>query len=491
MGTRFVRHAINLLFLMALLSGGVALAQQGGDEEALLSHVSDIWKGDLDGMFERGFVRVLTTYNPLYFAYNGIEQRGLLVETAQALEQYLNKHYGNKGRRLQVLLMAVSRDALFERLAAGQGDIAAANLTITPTRQKLVNFSDPLYPGVSELVITGPSAPNIASFDDLAGTQVHVRRSSSYFEHLAALNESRRQQNQAVIPVREADELLEDHDLLEMVNAGILPAVIVDSHKAALWAQVFENIEVHQDLAVHSGLSIAWAVRKDAPQLMRAVNSFVKTARKGTLLGNVLIKRYLTSTEWIQNVRDDNSRTRYAETIDIIQRYAERYDFDWLMIAAQGYQESKLDQRKRSPVGAVGIMQILPSTAADPNVNIPDIHDPEQNVHAGVKYLRFIRERYFSAPEIDSLDQVLFSFAAYNAGPANITRARSKAAAMGFDANRWFGHVEVAASRTISREPVIYVRNIYKYYVAYKHIEDIREERKTVLGAASHGSQLH
>jgi membrane-bound lytic murein transglycosylase MltF len=481
----FVRYAINVLLLMILLAAGMAVAQQLSDEQALLSHVNDSWTGDLDGMFERGFVRVLTTYNPIYFSYDGIEQRGLAVESAQALEKYLNEYYGKKGERLQVLLMPVPRDELLERLAAGKGDIAAANLTITPARQDLVNFSDPLYPEVSELVVTGPSAPNVASFDDLAGTGVHVRKSSSYFEHLTALNESRSKDNKPRIPVYEADELLEDHDLLEMVNAGILPAVIVDSHKAALWAQVFENIEVHQDLAVLSGISIAWAVRKDAPQLIEAVNGFVKTARKGTLLGNVLINRYLTNTEWVENVLDKTSLNRHEKTIDIIKRYAKRYDFDWAMIAAQGYQESKLNQRKRSPTGAVGIMQILPSTAADPNVSIPDIHDAEQNVHAGVKYLRFIRERYFSAPEIEPLDQVLFSLAAYNAGPANIAEARNKAAAMGLDANRWFGHVEVAASRTIGQEPVIYVRNIYKYYVAYKHIDEIRQQRQTIVTGSS------
>jgi len=482
---RFVQYAINVLLLMTLVAAGVAVAQQPSDEQALLSHVNDPWQGDLDGMLERGFIRFLTTYNPIYFSYDGIEQRGLAVEAAHALEKHLNKYYGKKDKRLQVLLMPVSRDELFERLVAGKGDIAAANLTITPARQDLVNFSDPLYPEVSELVITGPSARNIASFDDLARTEVHVRKSSSYFEHLKAFNESRSKRNRPGIPVHEADELLEDHDLLEMVNAGLLPAVIVDSHKAELWAQVFENVEVHEDLAVHSGLSIAWAVRKDAPRLMEAVNGFVKTAHKGTLLGNVLIKRYLTNTEWIENVREEKSTKRYEDTIDIIKRYADRYDFDWLMIAAQGYQESRLDQRKRSPVGAVGIMQILPSTAADPNVNIPDIHDPEQNVHAGVKYLRFIRERYFSAPEIKPLDQVLFSLAAYNAGPANIAQARNKADAMGFDANRWFGHVEVAASRTVSREPAIYVRNIYKYYVAYKHIEEIRQQRHTIINGSS------
>jgi membrane-bound lytic murein transglycosylase MltF len=479
---KVVRHVISVVLMGTLVSTGAAIAQQSGGEQALLSHVNDPWKGDLDSMFERGFVRLLTTYNPIYFTYDGMAQRGLAVEAAHALEKYLNAHYGEKSRRVQVLLIPVSREQLLQRLRDGKGEIAAANLTITPRRRDQVNFSDPLYPGVSELVVTGPAAPDISSFDELAGTEVYVRKSSSYFEHLTALNASRKQRSRDVIRIHEADERLEDHDLLEMVNAGVIPAVIVDSHKAALWEQVFENIEVHPDMVVHSGLSIAWAVRKDAPKLLEAVDGFVKTARKGTLLGNVLIKRYMTNTDWVENVRDEDSQKRYEDTVDIIKRYAERYDFDWLMITAQGYQESRLNQRKRSPAGAVGIMQILPSTAADPNVDIRDIRDAEQNVHAGMKYLRFIRDRYFSAPEIEPLDQVLFSLAAYNAGPATINQARNKATEMGFDANRWFGHVEVAASRTIGQEPVVYVRNIYKYYVAYRNFEEIRHERATILG---------
>lgn len=314
----------------------------------------------------------------------------------------------------------------------------------------------------------------------MASTEIHVRRSSSYFEHLSALNQTRKEAGQAEIPLVEADELLEDYDLLEMVNAGLIPAVVVDSHKAALWAQVYENIKVHDGLSIHSGGSIAWALRKDSPQLLETVNAFVKDLRKGTLLGNILLKRYLGSTNWIDNVRSREAQDRYEATIDLIRTYAEKYDFDGLMVAAQGYQESKLDQRKRSRAGAVGIMQVLPSTAADSNVNIPNIEEAEANVHAGVKYLRFLRNRYFDSAEIPPLDQVLFSFAAYNAGPANIAKARKRAVKMGLDPNRWFGQVEIAAAKTISQEPVIYVRNIYKYYVAYKQIAEIRENREAL-----------
>ena len=285
--------------------------------------------------------------------------------------------------------------------------------------------------------------------------------------------------------MHEADERLEDYDLLDMVNVGVIPAVIVDSHKAKLWAQIFEKIKVHEDLAVNTGGAIAWAMRKNSTKLMKVVNGFVKKRRKGTLTGNILIKRYLGSTKWMDNVLSDKGRAKYQKTIGIIERYSDRYDFDWLMIAAQGYQESKLDQSKRSHVGAVGIMQVMPTTASDKNVNIDNIEKAGPNVHAGVKYLRFLRDRYFSGEELDPVDRVLFSFAAYNAGPAKIARARKKAASMGFDSNQWFNHVEVAAAKTISREPVVYVRNIYKYYVAYRRLEEMRAAREAALESSN------
>ncbi|MGD8377654.1 MAG: transglycosylase SLT domain-containing protein, partial [Acidobacteriota bacterium] len=279
-------------------------------------------------------------------------------------------------------------------------------------------------------------------------------------------------------------EYLEDYDLLDLVNSGILPAVIVDSHKAALWERVFPEIEVHEDLVVHAGSQIAWAVRKDAPELLASVNAFAATARKGTLLGNMMLRRYLGETDWIENVLSDESRRRYESTIEIIRRYADEYDFDWLMIAAQAYQESRFDQAKRSPAGAVGIMQLLPTTAADPAVGIPDISTIENNVHAGVRYLHWLREQYFSDESIAPLDQVLFSFAAYNAGPGAVARARRRARQLGFDPDRWFGHVEIGMYRAVSGEPAAYVRNIYKYYIAYRRLEETgaarREAREAV-----------
>lgn len=452
---------------MPLSGDGEGADPENIDEAAMLALVDKPWTGDLNGMIERGFIRVLTVHNPLFFAMDGIAERGLDVEMGRHLEAWLRKTYAGKAAaRLHVVMIPTPRDQLLPRLLAGRGDIAMANLTITPERSKLVDFSIPTYRDVSELFVTGPRAPEIETIEDAPRTLILVRRSSSYYEHLQKLNDIRWADDLPPLRVRPADERLEDFDLLQMVDAGLIPAIVVDSHKAKFWAQVFDHIKVHENIAVNEGGSIAWAMRKGSPKLMEAVNGFLRKNRQGTLVGNMLLERYLGDAERMDSALIGEDREQYDEILDIIRRYSEQYGFDWRMIAAQGYQESGLNQSRRSHAGAVGVMQVLPRTAADPNVGIPDISTPEANIHAGVKYLRFLRDRYFESEDIRPLDRVLFSLAAYNAGPANVAKARRRAVKMGFDRNKWFGHVEVAAARSISREPVVYVRNIYKYYVA-------------------------
>jgi membrane-bound lytic murein transglycosylase MltF len=452
-------------------------------EDALIELAQKPWTGDLNAMVQRGFVRMLTTYNPLLFSYNSIDQRGFAVELSREFERFLSGKLGEKARRLTVIPIIVPRDGLIPELLAGRGDFVAANMTITPERTKLVAFSEPFFPDVSELVVTGPAAPAVRSFDELVDVGVHLRRSSSYFEHLSRLNEKRQTAGKPPVPIDPADEVLEDYDLLEMVDVGIIPAVIVDSHKAGLWGQVFGNIRLHEDLTVNTGGNIAWAMRKESPDLLRAANEFNRVIRKGSLLGNLLIGRYL-NPKWIDNVSKPEARSRFQSVSKLMQEYSDRYGFDWLMVAALGYQESKLDQSKRSPAGAVGIMQLLPSTAADPKIGINDIHLADRNVHAGVKYLNVLREVYFNDSAISALDRVLLSFAAYNAGLGNISRARAWAKKRGLDPDRWFGHVEVAAARTISREPVTYVRNIFKYYVTYKKLEQAAGAHRAAKAAS-------
>ena len=477
---RFLSPFIVYLALLTMPFSGGNLLAASGEQDKTIEYVNKPWSGDLDGITEQRFLRILTVHNPLFFNFDGARQWGIVAELAKLYEDHLAEEIG-RVRSPTVVVIPVGRDELIPGLIEGRGDLVMGNLTITPERQKLVDFGPPLHPNIDEFVITGPAAKNVASFDDLVKTGLYLRRSSSYFEHLQTLNSERKAQGQPLIPITEADENLEDFDLLDMVNAGVLQAIVVDSHKAAFWEQIFDKIVVHRDLSVHSGNQIAWAVRKDSPRLMKSITAFAKTVKKGTLLGNIVMNRYLGNTRWLETALASEDRKRYEETIEIIKRYAGQYEIDWLIIAAQAYQESRFDQDKRSPAGAVGVMQVLPTTAADKAVGIPDISTLENNIHAGVKYLNWLRKTYFSDPAISPLDQVLFSFAAYNAGPGNMRRARRRTEKLGFDPNRWFGNVEIGMYRAVSGEPASYVRNIYKYYVTYQGVEKSRQARDKAL----------
>lgn len=461
------------------ISGSLALAQQldpvGAEilteteraEDALTAAILAPRTGDLSGMVERGFVRIGVGNEPVFFSYDGPEQEGLSVDSAHEFEKRLRATLGEAAATLTVTLAPLPRDRMIDALIEGRVDILAANLTITPARLERVAFCTPTLKNVSEIVVTGPAAPKVETIEDLSTAPLHVRPSSSYHEHLAALNAERRAADRDPIPLVAVDENLEDYDLAELVDVGVIPAIVMDDHKARLYAQIFENIRLHPEIAIHAGGEIAWAVRKGSPELTAAVDAYQTRAAKGTEIGNILFRRWLKSPERVRNAIAPGEEAKFEETIGFIRQHAGAYDLDPILIAAQGYQESRLDQSARSSAGAVGIMQLLPSTAADPSVGIADISTADRNIEAGVKYLRFLRSRYFSAPGLGALDRELLSFAAYNAGPGAIRKARARTEAMGLDPDVWFGNVEIAAAKTISREPVVYVRNILKYYTAY------------------------
>ncbi len=460
------------------------------DEEQLLRRASASYKdlgldrvemGDLDEMIARRVIRALVTYSETFYFLDGPNQRGVSYESFKMFEDELNKELDTGNLKVYVVLVPVSRDQLLPALAEGLGDIAAAGLTITPERQRQVDFSDPFMTDVNEIVVTGPSAPPLESLDDLAGQQIYVRQSSSYYDSLQGLNRTFEDAGKPLMILKAAEEYLEDEDLLEMVDASLIPIIVVDEYKAEFWDQIFENITLHPTLAVRDRGAIAWAFRKNSPQLAEVVNRFVARNKKGTLMGNILLKRYLKDTKYVTNALAGEDRVRFDKTVDLFEKHSDQYGFDYLMMVAQGYQESRLDQSLVSHRGAVGIMQLLPSTAADKSVGIPDIHNADNNVQAGIKYMRWIRETYFNDDAIDERNKTLLSFASYNAGPNRIRRIRAKASERGLDPNEWFRNVEVVAAEEIGRETVQYVSNIYKYYAAYRLVMDEldRKQRKT------------
>ncbi|KAA3628693.1 MAG: lytic transglycosylase F, partial [Proteobacteria bacterium] len=408
-----------------------------------------VWTGDLDGMIERRQIRVLVVHNKLFYFLDGGHQRGATYETFTEFERFVNKLSDKGKRKIHVVFIPVTRNELLPALASGRGDIAAANLTITPDRLELVDFADPHLEGVAEIVVTHKDEDDVDSVEALSGRTLYVRPSSSYYQSVLALNEHLESLDKEPLELVLVDGSLEDGDLLEMVNAGLLPLVIVDSHKAAMWAQVFPDIIVHDNVSLREDSKIAWAFRKGSPKLEQALNRFVAEHRKGTLFGNIVFDRYLQNNEWIKNPLAEAERRRLDSMVDLFKHYGDRYDFDWLMLAALAYQESRLDQSKRSEAGAIGVMQMLESTASDPQVDIDNIHKLENNIHAGTKYLHVLQQTYLDDPGIDPLNKTLLTFASYNAGPSRSRAIRTESAENGFDPNRWFNHVEVLVARYV------------------------------------------
>ena len=470
----FVIQVVSFVFLNVIETRAV---------ESLM-HLDEKWTGDFDGMVKRHKIRVLTPYSETFYFLDGAKQAGITYEGMKIFEKWLNKELGKKHIRVRVVIIPTPRHRLLPGLVEGRGDIAAGNLTITPGRSRIVDFSDPFAQGAKEIVLAAKEASVLKSLDDLAGKEIVVRPSSSYFDSLKRLNKQFKKAGKKPMNLVQADEYLEDEDLMEMANAGMISFIIVDEHKVAPWRKAFANLRVYPDLTVRTGGELAWAFRKKSPQLKKIINQHVAGHKQGTKLFNIITKRYLERTQGIKNALTEGELQRFSEADEFFIKYAAQYNFDWLMVAALAYQESRIDQNQSSPAGAIGVMQMLPSTAKDPNVNLPNIQDMETNIHAGVKYLRFLRDRYFEKESMDDVNKMFFTMASYNAGPAKVTRLRKKAQTAGFDPSVWFQNVEIVAARQIGQETVQYVSNIYKYYTAYRLIINklnLKEEKKKAI----------
>ena len=482
---RWVRLGCVCLAIAAAGTRSVIQAQTAGSEKSPQSAPVQApalkvgpWTGDLDEMLKRRYLRALVAYSKTeYYVVKGV-QHGSSYEYLKAFEETLNRKYPPKEKNLRfhVVFIPVPRDQLLARLAAGRGDLAVGAITVTPERLKIADFSDPLATGVREIAVTGPKSPELHTVDDLSGQDVYVRKSSSYWEHLEALNEKLKSQRKAIVKLRPAPEDLEDEDLLEMLNAGLVPIVVMDAYLPKLWGKIYTDIHANPDVVVSEGGTIAWGMRKNSPKLMSTVNDFVKTHKLGTTFGNTVVSRYELSAKPLRNAVSADELKKFQETVALFQKFSSQYSLDYLLMMAQGYQESTLNQEAKSKVGALGIMQLMPATGEQ--MKVGDVHQLEANIHAGVKYIRFMVDKYFANEPMTDTNKILFAFAAYNAGPGRIHALRQEAASKGLDPNVWFDNVEMIAASRIGMETVTYVANIYKYYVAYKLVSQAEEEKK-------------
>jgi membrane-bound lytic murein transglycosylase MltF len=433
--------------------------------------------GDFDGMKQRRMIRVLVVYNKTnYFIDKGMP-RGITTEAFKMFEDHINQKYKTKNLRIHVVLIPVRRDALADLLLSGKGDVIAANATVTTERLEKADFSAPVLRNVSEIVVSGPASQPVASAEELSGKEVFVRKGSIFAESVEKLNADLKKQGKAEAKVRWAPEALEDEDLLEMLNAGLVKYVVVDDFLARFWAQVLPKVQLNTGAVLRKDSDIAWAMRKGSPLLKAELDEFIAKYPEGSAARNMLFAKYLKNTKFVKNAASKDEMQKFEQTVNFFKDYGDKYDMDYLLMAAQGYQESRLDQNAKSQVGAVGVMQVMPATGAD--MKVGDISQTEPNINAGVKYMRFMVDQYFANEPMDKLNKGLFAFAAYNAGPGRIQSLRKEAEKKGLDPNKWFNNVEIVASQRIGRETVTYVSNIYKYYIAYKlATEDMAERRK-------------
>jgi membrane-bound lytic murein transglycosylase MltF len=423
--------------------------------------------GDLDVMLKRRLIRALVIINPIGFFYDKGMPKGAMYETLDAFQKFANQKFKTGKLPITVAFIPMRADQIEKALTEGAGDIVAYGVVVTPEREKQVVFSTPFLTDVKQIIVTGSDFGAAVTLQDLGGKEVYVNPLTTYYQNLQMANETLKKSGKTPISIKAADKNLTDDDLVQMVNAGLIPATVTIQQRADLWSQVLPNVHPHPDLVIASGQNLALAIRRNNPQLKQLVDEFMETHKIGSSFGNTLLRRYLQNTKWIKNSTSSAEMMKFQQNAAIFKKYAGEYDFDVLMIAAQAYQESLLDQSKKNPSGAVGIMQVIPKYAAASPINIPDVGTAETNIHAGVKMLRNMEDNYFKDPQIDRLNKTLFLFASYNAGPNRIAGLRKKAPGLGLDPNVWFGNVELVAAKEIGQETITYVSNIYKYYIAY------------------------
>ena len=462
----------------AFASHGQAPAAPAKPRAMKIENVTEAkFTGDFDTMLERRRIRVLVPYSrTLYFNDKGT-QRGLTADLMREFEQHLNRKFAKQlGKRpITLIMVPTTRDEMFNEVAGGLADIAAGNLSITEARLKQVDFAYlPDLPGMNEVIATGPKSPPVNSIDDLAGKTIHVRKVVSYRKTVEDLNQRFVKEGKPPMKIVDLPDALEDEDKLEMLGVGLLDFVVVDDWKGKIWAQVLKDVKVREDLVLKKDVKVGWAIRKDSPLLRAEIEDFMRQARKVSSL-QARHGLALSRAKKFRNNTTEAEAKRFNETLDLFRKYGARYGFDPVMLAAQGYQESQLNQGAKSHVGAIGIMQVMPATGAE--LKVGDISVAEHNVHAGTKYMDQLMTKYFQDAKFSESNRPLFAFASYNAGPGRISQMRKEAARRGLDPDKWFNNVEIVTAEKVGIETTTYVRNIYKYYVAYTLMMQTRAEQ--------------
>lgn len=461
-----------------------------------LSRIREPHVDDLPEMLRRRTIRVLTTYAPSTYFISYGQSYGFEYRLLKDYEAHLNRRpvYGKLPTIVEFI--PIPENLLISSLNAGIGDIVAAGTRITPERSSKVDFTIPYLGSVSEVLVSYAKASPINRIDDLSNRRIHVQPGWESSKTLRRINARLLVRNLPPPQIIETNTILSSEDILELINSGIFELSIAESHISHVWAATLPNIVIHELPEISEHTPIAWMVRKNNPELKASLNRFLLNRRRGSHFGNIYYRQYFKQTKLINHPLAPTDHAKFSRYVPLFRKYGARYGFDWMLLAAVAYQESEMNHNRRSPSGAVGLMQVMPTTAKDTSIGIRNINTPENNVHAAAKYLALLRDVYFADPAIRPHDRIGLILAAYNAGPNRIQQCRRLAVKLGYNPNKWYQHTEIAAKRLIGSETVRYVSNIGKYYLAYslghtmeclkaQHIEALKSRRKPVKSEPS------
>ena len=488
-----IAYSVGALVFVALMNG-LVFGQKGEiakderenlEADILIETYFTKRTGDLPEMLKHNRIRALVVPSrSTYFLDEKGQPRGIDYELLKGWEKILNKGRKKGTSPITIIFIPVTLEELGDALLEGRGDIAGITL-LTPDRANEFAYATPIFKNIQEVVVTARSGPVISTLEELSGLEVYVVSGSAQFESLAALNERFAKQGLAPIKIVQAEPYVSDENLLELIHGGMIPAAVVPDAFAKLWARVFKNLVIHENIPVTSGMKAAWAVRKENPQLLDKLNEAIASVlKKNKRAFERDFSQYFKTARWIQNPFVKGSK---FELSTHFEREAAAFGMDRLQLMAQGFQESSLNPKAKSPYGAVGIMQLLPSTAEW--LGVMNYGEVEGNIHAGAKYMARLMKRYAKVPEISEDNRFFFALAAYNAGPGRVRKYRKRAPKLGYDPNKWFGNVERVALRSGNLETVMYVRNILNYTMAYKSAYERSLRRRDVKGDKKEVSQ--
>jgi membrane-bound lytic murein transglycosylase MltF len=451
--------AFALLFSLQVNFALPARAEDGNASNRLSTHINKVEQGDLDRIIKARYLRVLTTRNPYdYYVHQG-EMKGIQYEMVREFVKHLNDKYIKPGElKIAFEMIPVDFDQLIPMLTSGKGDVIAVGLTKTSKRNARVNFTVP-YQLVDDLIVTRSELAN----QSWKGKTFHVQKGSSYFDALSKRG--------MPLNVREVDSNLNAENMMELVSLKSADYTLVNSYWAETISKRFKNLVLLKEKPFRRKVPISWAVRKKNSRLLEELDSFLPKVRKGTLLGNTFGHKYFSDLGRLQSEDFDLASQKISKFDDSLKRYAKEYGFDWRLMAALCLQESRFNQEIENKWGAIGLFQIKQSTANEPYIAVGPIRGNENfdnNIHAGVKYLSWLKRTFFdSQKDLSEEEKLRMTLAAYNAGPKKVKDAIEKAKEIGLKPNVWFRNVELAMLDLGEPEPVIYVSEINKHYVSY------------------------